>query len=214
MREDGGGKDLRTVSRGRGTAAQKSGGKRSMRRTSRVTTEERRLACCPTEQARFVEHLFARYRHALLSYLCGLLARRADAEDVLQETCARLLKVETLDRTLGRARAYMFKVATNLAYDRFRCRAEVSLEAAEAPELASDAESPEAMVDFAQGLAIVEKAILELKPRCRFVFLLRAGDGLSYEAIADRLGISKRTVEREMQHALEVCQIRLKRARE
>ena len=159
---------------------------------------------------RFVRELFERHRHALLRYLKGLLTNRADAEDALQETYARLLDVTDLDQAGGRARAYLFKVATNLARDRFRRRRESSIDDASANELASGEDPPEVVVDFGRGLAIVKRTILELKPRCRRVFLLRVAEELDYEAIAARLGISKRTVEREMQHALEVCQRRLK----
>jgi DNA-directed RNA polymerase specialized sigma24 family protein len=42
------------------------------------------------------------------------------------------------------------------------------------------------------------------------VFLLRTSHELSYEAIAERLRISKRTVEREMQAALDACQRELR----
>jgi RNA polymerase sigma factor (sigma-70 family) len=165
--------------------------------------------------ARFVAQLVERHRPALLRYVTGLLGRRAhDVEDVLQETYVRLLGARDLEPGAGRARAYVFKVATNLAYDRFRRCPETRLEDLPAhAELSSPDASPEHLVDFAQGLEILKKTVLGLKPRCRRVFLLRAAEELSYEAIAARLGVSKRTVEREMQHALEVCQRRLERAK-
>ena len=59
---------------------------------------------------------------------------------------------------------------------------------------------------------MVTRTLLQLRPRSRQVLLLRSAEGLSYEAIAERLGISKRTVEREMQHALDACQRTLKRS--
>ena len=182
-------------------------------------SEREAAPATPTAESRspthrqFVEELFACYREPLLRYLRGLLARRADAEDVLQETYARLLCVNELDRTPSRARAYVFKIATNLVNDRFRRRAEHSVAAADKAQLFRAEESPEGIVEFAQGLEIVRRTLLDLKPRCRQVFLLRAAEDLSYEAIAARLGISKRTVEREMKHALDVCQKRLRRER-
>jgi RNA polymerase sigma-70 factor (ECF subfamily) len=165
------------------------------------------------EHVRFVRELFERHRHALLRYLKGLLAGGADAEDVVQEAYARLLDVGELDQTEGRARAYLFKIATNLARDRFRRRRESSIECADAEALTSNETPPDVVVDFGRGLAIVKATLLELKPRCRQVFLLRVAEELDYETIATQLGISKRTVEREMQHALDVCQRRLKRWR-
>jgi RNA polymerase sigma factor (sigma-70 family) len=164
------------------------------------------------DQKQFVSQLFARHRESLMRHLVGLLSRRADAEDVLQETCARLLKVPHLDRAEGRARAYMFRIATNLAYDTFRLRSAESLEGAETEAvLSSPSQQPDCIVSFEQGFELIKRTLLELKPRCRRVFLLRATEELSYEAIAERLGISKRTVEREMKHALDTCQRRLKR---
>jgi RNA polymerase sigma factor (sigma-70 family) len=160
----------------------------------------------------FVSRLIERYRDPLLRHLTGLLSRPEDAEDVLQETCRRLLDAPHLDPRSGRAPAYMFKIATHLAYDRFRARRLESFEAdGYEATLASATHEPDLIVGFDQGLEIVKRTVLELKPRCRRVFLLRIAEGMPYEAIADVLGISKRTVEREMKHALDACQRRLKR---
>src|SRR5690606_28567992 len=164
------------------------------------------------EHCRFVEQLFECYRRPLLRYVSGLLGRRGDAEDVLQEAYTRLLGVPTLDRTPARARAYLFKTATNLVHDRFRRPEPSTSETVLAGAVADLSESPDGIVDFEQGLDAVRCALLGLKPRCREVFLLRTVDGLGYDEIAVRLRMSKRTVEREMKHALDVCQERLKRA--
>ncbi len=71
-------------------------------------------------QTETIARLFERFRRPLLRYLTDLLSRRDEAEEVLQETYVRLMQVEKLDG--GRVRALIFKVATNLAYDRFRQR--------------------------------------------------------------------------------------------
>src|SRR5690606_34741952 len=71
-------------------------------------------------RSRRVARLVERYRDALLRHLKGLLQRHEDAEDVLQETCRRLLDAPRLEAGSARARAYMFRIATHLAYDRFR----------------------------------------------------------------------------------------------
>ena len=158
----------------------------------------------------FVTGLFERCRRALLKYLFDLLSRREDAEDVVQETYIRLMNAKTLERSDARARAFLFKIATNLAYDRFRERRVRGPQSdAELGTLASDAPSPERVVAFEQGVEIVKRALLELPPRCRQVFLLRTAEELGYDEIAERLQVSKRTVEREMQTALEICQQRL-----
>ena len=154
---------------------------------------------------------FASLRPALLRYLRGLLAAREDAEDVVQETYLKILTVAAPQLRFSTLRALVFKVATNLAYDRFRAR-RVRGAASDAglDELPSEAPSPEHIVDFEQGLASIKRTLLELEPRCRQVFLMRVHVGLDYTDIAARLGVSKRTVEREMAQALEACQRRLR----
>ena len=156
-----------------------------------------------------VARMFERFRLPLLRYLTDLLSRRDEAEDLVQETYLRLMQVESIET--GRVRALIFKVATNLAYDRFRQRRARGPHGDDSAlaDLPAHDPVPERIVAFEQGVAIVKRTLLELKPRCRQVFLLRTTAELSYEEIAARLGISKRTAEREMQHALDVCQRRL-----
>jgi RNA polymerase sigma factor (sigma-70 family) len=160
-------------------------------------------------QMEIVARSFERFRRPLLRYLTDLLTRRDEAEDVLQETYVRLLQVEKLET--GGMRALIFKVATNLAYDRFRQRSVRGPHGDDEvlAEIPSHEPAPERVVAFEQGVEIVKRTLLELKPRCRQVFLLRTAEELGYDDIAMRLGISRRTAEREMQHALEVCQRRL-----
>jgi RNA polymerase sigma-70 factor (ECF subfamily) len=161
-------------------------------------------------RTRCVTQVFERFRAPLTRYLRSLLARREDAEDVAQETYVRLLGAGGLEHSDVRVRAYMFKVATNLAYDRFRERRVRRHEPESALEsLADNAPSIERIVTMEQSLLIVKRTLLDLPPRCRDIFLLRVSAEMSYEAIAARLGVSKRTVEREMQHALDACQRRL-----
>lgn len=160
-----------------------------------------------SEHAQFVTHLFERYRQPLVQYLTNLLKRRDDAEDIAQEAYLRMLESQSLERSVSRARAYLFRVATNLAYDRFRHLKTLSKHSSKDPaELPGSAFSPEGILALDQSMDAVEHVISGLKPRCRQVFLLRAAEHLSYEEIAERLRVSKRTVEREMKHALAACQ--------
>ena len=77
-------------------------------------------------------------------------------------------------------------------------------------EVPDETPQAERIVEMEQALRVVERTLLELPPRCRQVFLLRTSHEWSYDAIAERLGVSKRTVEREMQAALDACQRELR----
>src|SRR5262245_60626408 len=107
----------------------------TLERITRVVAKRRILASRPLErmtdqpespaggaerQRDVVARLFERFRVPLLRYLTDLLSRRDEAEDLVQETYLRLMQVDAIET--GRVRALIFKVATNLAYDRFRQR--------------------------------------------------------------------------------------------
>jgi RNA polymerase sigma factor (sigma-70 family) len=170
---------------------------------------------CTNGHHAFVQHLFERYRVSLVSHVASLLGTQTDAEDIVQETWSRLLRVDDLEPDEARARSYMFRVATNLAFDRHRKRREQSIEdIGESAEPFTAADGPDAMVDLDRAMETISQVLLQLRPRCRRVFLLRTAEGLSFEAIGERLGISKRSVERDMKHALDTCQRRLKRLAE
>jgi len=159
----------------------------------------------------FLSGVFVRFQRSLLRYLRDLLVRREDAEDVAQETYVRLVRAGSTDLSELQIRAFMFKAATNLAYDRFRQRrSRGPHDDGELAVLADETPAPERIVAMEQAAAIVERTLLALPPRCRQVFLLRTSHEQSYEEIAQRLGVSKRTVEREMQTALDACQRELR----
>jgi|GEM_PF-122150 len=56
----------------------------------------------------------------------------------------------------------------------------------------------------------IHEAISELPDRCREVFLLSRNEHMKYQAIAERLQISVKTVETQMSKALQHLRIRLK----
>jgi RNA polymerase sigma-70 factor (ECF subfamily) len=69
------------------------------------------------------EALGAAYRAAsreLTTYVTRLVARPEIAEEVVQQTAVRLLEARDLPATASELRAYMFRVATNLAIDHLR----------------------------------------------------------------------------------------------
>ena len=175
----------------------------------RMTDQPESPAGGAERQRDVVARLFERFRVPLLRYLTDLLSRRDEAEDLVQETYLRLMQVENID--IRRVRALIFKVATNLAYDRFRQRRARGPHGGDEQlaDLPANQPAPDRIVALEQGVEIVKRTLLDLKPRCRQVFLLRTSAELGYDEIGKRLGISRRTAEREMQHALDVCQRRL-----
>jgi len=174
---------------------------------------DRREQWSPHDRSKFVERLFAAHRTALMQYLTRLFGSSEDAEEIVQETYIRLLKFEDLGQLDSEVRRFLFRIATNLARDRFRQR-KARAHDAHVPydviELEGQGEAPEEILDWDTGMAVLKQALLDLPPRHRQVFLLHVTENMSYRTIAKHLGVSTKTVERDLAMVLELCQSRLR----
>lgn len=143
------------------------------------------------------------------SWLHGWLSRRLgcreNAADLAQDTFVRLLKSRQIS-PLREPRAYLSSIARGLMIDQFRRRA---LEKAYLESLASlpelEAPSEEQRLLILDTLERLDRALQRLKPRVRQAFLLAQLDGLTLTQVAQRLDVSRATVERDLAKALGVC---------
>lgn len=162
----------------------------------------------------FIAALFVRHRRNLLWYLTRLLPNRADAEEIAQEAFVRLLGVAHLETDAGRARNYLFATATNLARDNYRrqtARARTAHVPLDDLQLEAESPQPERLVDAERGRCIVDSALRDLQPRPRRAFLLYVQEEMTYERIALELGVSKKTIERDIALGVALCRSRLAR---
>lgn len=136
------------------------------------------------------------------------------AEEVVQETWLRVRRLSQ-PPVVNQPRAYLFKMATNLAVDHLRA------EKARARHISVDAvpedvpngmPSPDTVIDYQQRLVILRNAVEELPPRCREVFILHKFEDLSHAEISSRLGISRNMVEKHIIRGLAHCRDRLRQA--
>jgi RNA polymerase sigma factor (sigma-70 family) len=165
-------------------------------------------------RAELIATLFMRHRRSLLWYLTRLIQNRDDAEEIAQEAFVRLLGVPHLDSDAGRARSYLFATATNLARDNYRrrmARAERAHVALDDLQLEASDPQPERVVDAGRGCRIVDAALRDSPPRSRQAFLLYVHEEMTYECIALALGVSKKTIERDIALTIALARSRLAR---
>jgi RNA polymerase sigma-70 factor (ECF subfamily) len=138
---------------------------------------------------------------SLCSYALRYVRARDVAEEVVQDVLLRVWMQR--DRAVQVDIAtYVYRSVANAAISRLRTEKAI-LERDRA--LALDANGRGATVQqysTEQLEADIQRAIESLPERCRMVFLLNRDAGLSYAAIAERLGIATKTVESHMVKAL------------
>ncbi|WWW35157.1 sigma-70 family RNA polymerase sigma factor [Stenotrophomonas rhizophila] len=156
-------------------------------------------------QREIVGALYRDHRRWLQGWLGGRVGCRETAADLTQDTFARLLQDRDLS-SLREPRAFLTTVARGLAANWFRRQA---LERAYLEYLA---QFPEPILLSLEDQALVREALQQidamldgLPAMARRVFVLAQFDGLRYDAISDRLGLSLSTVKRHMKRALLGC---------
>jgi len=148
---------------------------------------------------RAFDALYARYESRLFGFLHSQLRNRADAEDVFHEAFLTALKSrEARFEREGGFRAWLYRVARNLACNRIRHQQRGARAAAEMPIAQAPVSiAPNESLEEAELQSALEGAIARLPPALSEVFHLRTS-GLSYEEIADVLEIPLGTLKSRM----------------
>ncbi len=150
--------------------------------------------------------LYVEHSPWLLGWLRKRMGNHCDAADLVQDTFVKVLRARTAEE-IRQPRHYLSKVAKGLMIDLFRRR---SLEQAYLEALASlppeHVPSCEAQAMMFETLVELDRMLTGLGAKVREVFVLAQLEGLAYARIAERLGISLRTVNNHMAKAMEhVC---------
>lgn len=157
-----------------------------------------------------LESLYQAHAHELHGFARRRVGRQ-EAEDVVQDAYLHLLQRGTI-AALEHPRAYLFRIAANLAVDAARkskTRSRYAEDEMEFLGLAANAASPEAIVEGVMELRQFRAFLSELPPLCREAFMLNRIDELTHAEIAKRLGVSVRTVDRHMAKAVNHLRRRL-----
>lgn len=144
------------------------------------------------------------------------LARRLGstelAFEVLHETFLRLEQRRDLG-DVKNPEAYLLRIALNLAVDRRRAdrkhRAGVGSDGL--PLIADQAPSPAKVAEDRSLIECLKRAIAELPPRRREVLLAARVEGKTNRELAERYGVTVRTIELELKSAIEHCAQRVLR---
>ncbi len=126
------------------------------------------------------------------------------AADLTQETYLRIAHHPDAGN-IENMRAYLFRIANNLALDYLRSRTRHCQHDAGpvTEDIICRQPEPDTALSERQQLEFLEQIIYELPPKCRAVFLMSRVEGKSYTEISNELGISPRTVESHMRKALD-----------
>jgi RNA polymerase sigma factor (sigma-70 family) len=166
----------------------------------------------PSAQDLEIAAVVRRERGRLLSFISRRVRDAAEAEDVLQEALYELVAAYRLMQPVEQAGAWLMRVARNRIIDRFRKRR---------PQLLGDItpqeeeehsaldrllppveDGPDAQLVRELLIAELERAVAELPPEQREVFVAHELEGASFRQLSARWGVGINTLLSRKRYAV------------
>jgi RNA polymerase sigma-70 factor, ECF subfamily len=167
-----------------------------------IETDNTAMPTTSESRTEIFTKLFAESRDALHRYIRRFVGSSETAKEIVQEAFLRTYRQRESVMTL---RAFLFSTARNLAANEYRHRRTVERGAlADFSDswVKTERESLETELLRDERNRLMQEAIDRLPPQCRAAFTLRVFHECSYKEVADRLGISAKTVEKHIARGL------------
>jgi RNA polymerase sigma-70 factor (ECF subfamily) len=165
-----------------------------------------------------VEHfdqIVEEYQRRLYGFALRMTGNREDAEEIVQDAFVRafraLAKMSAEQRAELRLQPWLYTITLNVTRNRLRSKrpANVALDALADPDALLNGtqegpEQPEAIVDRAADMVLVEQALLQLPMHLRAAATLRFIEGRSHPEIAEILNQPIGTVKSHVHRAVRI----------
>jgi RNA polymerase sigma-70 factor (ECF subfamily) len=155
-----------------------------------------------------IAELFREEYPKLVHYMVARTGSWPEARDVAAQAFAQVLEMRAPD-TISFLKAYVYRVARNLATDRARAGAiRTRINKIVRHEFATTSPSPEPLFAHEQRIKVLSEAIESLRPTRKMVLILRVWDELPYTEIESRfaaegVSVNERTLLRWYADALK-----------
>ena len=148
--------------------------------------------------------LYEHHGSAVLTYLIRLTGRKEMAEELTQETFLTAIRKIGFFKAGpdGGLKAWVFRIATNLAIDFLRRDKKMELPSSNPEalgiETSDERPGPQEELESFQFSQALASAIQELTPAQRMIFLLKEQEGMSLLEISRVCGISENSIKQSL----------------
>ncbi len=148
------------------------------------------------------ELLVKRYKDPLINFVYRFVGDRDVCTDIVQDTMIRFYLNKDSYKSFAKFSTWIYTIAGNLAKNELKRRKRRTIFSLDNTDddksfqIEDDAfVTPDVSADAVLKNAIIQKALLKVKPVYREVVVLRDVEGFSYEEIAEITGLSIGTVK-------------------
>lgn len=152
------------------------------------------------ERGRWIARNVLPHEALIRAKLSAMPVYDLDIEDVIQEMYSRILSLPSLE-AIRYPRQYAIQTARAIVIDHVRHSRVISIttcESLETLDVPVPESNTEERLEFQGEILAVADALAQLPAMCRETLILRRIEGLTQREVAQRLGISEKTVEKHM----------------
>lgn len=166
----------------------------------------------PNDQSddEWIRSEIAPYAMEVRRWLCQRFPTVSDVDEIIQDGFVKMVDRQRKS-PIAYPKPFLFAVCRNLAIDYLRKHKVVNFENLgdhlDNTVLSTEAEGIQNALSEKEHREIMMQAINQLPHKCRRIFLLRKVEGLPLKKIAQRLGISTKTVEVQISIGLKKCKV-------
>ncbi len=159
---------------------------------------------------RVYEGVFRKHYQALCNYACGILKDMDDAEEVVQSIFLKFWEQRTDIEISVSLKSYLYRAVHNTCLNRIKhLKIQETYRQYVGDYLEETYDSATEILDKVELENRIAEALEKLPEQCRLIFKMSRFEELKYQEIADKLGLSIKTIENQIGKALKIMRMEL-----
>lgn len=153
--------------------------------------------------SRAFEYAFKKYYPELARFALSILRNEVWAEEIVQEVFIKIWEKRNDFRIQTGLKPYLYTAVKNRSLNHLKNKANQHSSLDQTHKTPTQTSTADQKLSEQELKKILQDAIQQLPEKCRIIFILSRNHKFSYQEIAQKLGISKKTVEAQMGIALK-----------
>lgn len=168
----------------------------------RIEYLQNRIAQSEDQQA--YKELFTELYEYLYHFAWSVVKSKELSEETVSDVFIKVWEKRKSLLQISNLKVYLYVATRNIALNYLNKQKRTSFADIEefSINLKSNYSDPEQLLITSEMMLLIQKAIVQLPPRCRLVFKLIKEDKMKYREVAEVLHVSVKTVENQMAIAL------------
>jgi RNA polymerase sigma-70 factor, ECF subfamily len=159
---------------------------------------------------RVYEGVFRKHYQALCNYACGILKDMDDAEEVVQSIFLKFWEQREGIEISVSLKSYLYRAVHNTCLNRLKhLKIQETYRQYVGDYLEETYDSATEILDKVELENRIADALEKLPEQCRLIFKMSRFEELKYQEIADKLGLSIKTIENQIGKALKIMRMEL-----